>query len=106
MIEDTFVRDRALQAANIEIRLLPEYINTMRTPTEEHFAIVDHVGNSVRGVLLGQAGRADDHVLRFVKTLFRVIGKQVNAALATEVIGTTLVVTGCRIVFADSQSDQ
>lgn len=106
MIEHPFVLDRALQAANIKVRLLHEYINTMRTPTEEHFAIIDHAGNRIRGMLLRQAGRADDHILRFVKTLFRVLGKQVNAALATEVIGTTLVVTDCRIVFADSQSDQ
>ena len=106
MIEDAFVRDRALQAANIEIRLLPEYISAIGTLTEEHFIIVDHERNRVRRMLLGQTGRTDDQILRFEKTFFRVIGKQIDAALATDVLLPAFVMTVCRFVSTDSQPDQ
>ena len=106
MIEDTFVRDRALQSANIEIRLLPELISAIWTPAKEHLVAVDHERDCVRRMLFCQTGRADDQILRFGKALLRIGRKHVDATLATKVILKAVVVTGCRFVSMDSQPDQ
>ena len=95
MIKHAVVLDCAFQAFDIELRVLLEQFSAIRATAKVHHLSTDVERNGPSHRLLGQAGRADNQVTRFLKILPGIGSEKLTASLTAEAkLFTVMMMTG------------